>query len=117
MSEAPQALFDGQLDLDPTASVFIDENMGQDQHGPHPRSLPGAASVCAWPSPTGHWKTTTFVAGLTRRGMIAPFVIGGPINRDAFETDVQRVLVPNCAPATSSSWTTCRATKGRGHAN
>jgi hypothetical protein len=36
--------------------------------------------------PHGHWKTTTFVAGLTRRGMIAPFVIGGPINRVAFET-------------------------------
>lgn len=25
--------------------------------------------------PHGHWKTTTFVAGLTTRGMIAPFVI------------------------------------------
>lgn len=44
--------------------------------------------------PHGHWKTTTIVAGLTRRGMVAPFVIGGPINRDAFETYVARVLVP-----------------------
>ena len=35
--------------------------------------------------PHGHWKTTTFVAGLTTRGMIAPFALGGPINRDAFE--------------------------------
>ena len=35
--------------------------------------------------PHGHWKTTTFVAGLTTRGMIAPFVLGGPINRNAFE--------------------------------
>ncbi len=48
--------------------------------------------------PHGHWKTTTFVAGLTRRGMIAPFVIGGPINRDAFETYVARVLVPELRP-------------------
>ena len=48
--------------------------------------------------PHGHWKTTTFVAGLTRRGMTAPFVIGGPINRDAFETYVQRVLVPELRP-------------------
>jgi transposase len=44
--------------------------------------------------PHGHWKTTTFVAGLTLRGMIAPFVLNGPINRDAFEAYVGQVLVP-----------------------
>ena len=44
--------------------------------------------------PHGHWKTTTLVAGLTTRGMVAPFVLGGPINRAAFETYVERVLVP-----------------------
>lgn len=48
--------------------------------------------------PHGHWKTTTFVAGLTTRGMIAPFVIDGAINRDAFETYVAKVLVPELAP-------------------
>jgi transposase len=45
--------------------------------------------------PHGHWKTTTFVAGLTLRGMIAPFVLDGPINREAFETYVEKVLVPD----------------------
>ena len=44
--------------------------------------------------PHGHWKTTTFVAGLTTRGVVAPFVLDGPINRNAFETYVERVLVP-----------------------
>jgi len=44
--------------------------------------------------PYGHWKTTTFVAGLTTRGMVAPFVLDGPINRDAFETYLAKVLVP-----------------------
>jgi transposase len=48
--------------------------------------------------PHGHWKTTTFVAGLTLRGMIAPCVLSGPINRDAFETYVERVLVPELRP-------------------
>jgi transposase len=48
--------------------------------------------------PHGHWKTTTFVAGLTTRGMIAPFVLGGPIDRDAFETYVEKVLVPQLRP-------------------
>ena len=36
--------------------------------------------------PRGHWKTTTFVGGLRASGMVAPFVIDGPINRAAFET-------------------------------
>ena len=44
--------------------------------------------------PHGHWKTTTFVGGLTLRGFIAPFVLDGPINRVAFETYVEKVLAP-----------------------
>ena len=48
--------------------------------------------------PHGHWKTTTFVAGLARRGTVAPFVIDGPIDRDAFEACVGKVLVPELRP-------------------
>jgi transposase len=48
--------------------------------------------------PHGHWKTTTFVGALTLRGFIAPFVLDGPINRDAFETYVAKVLVPELRP-------------------
>lgn len=48
--------------------------------------------------PHGHWKTTTFLAGLTVRGMVAPFVLDGPINRDAFEAYVECVLVPDLRP-------------------
>jgi len=44
--------------------------------------------------PFGHWKTTTFVAGLRRTGMVAPWVLDGPMNGDAFTTYVTRVLVP-----------------------
>ena len=48
--------------------------------------------------PHGHWKTTTFVAGLRRTGMVAPMVLDGPINRDAFHTYVEQVLVPELNP-------------------
>ncbi len=48
--------------------------------------------------PHGHWLTTTFVAGLCTRGIIAPFVLDGPINHDAFETYVEKVLVPTLQP-------------------
>ena len=44
--------------------------------------------------PHGHWKTTTFVAGLRLDGIAAPMVLDGPINRDAFQAYVDQVLVP-----------------------
>jgi len=48
--------------------------------------------------PHGHWKTTTFVAGLTRRGLIAPMLLDGPINGRAFQAYVAQVLVPELQP-------------------
>ena len=48
--------------------------------------------------PHGRWKTTTFVAGLRASGMVAPFVLDGPINRAAFEAYVEKVLVPELRP-------------------
>ena len=59
------------------------------RHGRCPRGERLRVSV-----PHGHWKTTTFVGALTLRGFIAPFVIDGPINRNAFETYMAKVLVP-----------------------
>jgi len=44
--------------------------------------------------PHGHWKTTTFVAGLRRTGLTAPFVLDGPINGLWFQAYVEQVLVP-----------------------
>jgi transposase len=44
--------------------------------------------------PHGHWKTTTFVAGLRLSGMVAPMVLDGPINGQAFQAYVDQVLVP-----------------------
>ena len=48
--------------------------------------------------PQGHWKTTTFVAGLRVSGIMVPFVLDGPINRNAFETYVEKVLVRELLP-------------------
>ncbi|MBI0436215.1 transposase, partial [Roseomonas sp. KE0001] len=46
----------------------------------------------------GHWKTTTFVAGLRNSGMVAPMVLDGPINGELFLTYVEQVLVPELRP-------------------
>ena len=48
--------------------------------------------------PHGHWKTTTFVAGLRLDGIAAPMVLDGPSNRDAFQAYVDQVLVPELTP-------------------
>jgi transposase len=48
--------------------------------------------------PHGHWKTTTFVAGLRYNGIAAPMVLDGPINRHAFQAYVDQVLVPELRP-------------------
>lgn len=92
-----RAWFDGQLDLDPARLVFIDEtwastNMAR-RYGRCPRGERLRGGI-----PHGHWKTTTFVAGLRRNGITAPFVLDGPINRIAFETYVEKVLVPELRP-------------------
>jgi transposase len=85
--------FDGQLDLDPERLVFIDEtwattNMSR-KYGRAPRGERLRAGV-----PHGHWKTTTFVAGLRTEGLVAPMVLDGPINGVAFQAYVDQVLVP-----------------------
>ena len=91
------AWFEGQLDLDPERLVFIDEtwastNMAR-RHGRCRRGQRLRAGV-----PHGHWKTTTFVAGLRRTGMVAPMVLDGPINAQAFHAYVDQVLVPELKP-------------------
>ena len=48
--------------------------------------------------PHGHWKTTTFLAGLRLSGMIAPLVFDGPINAAAFLAYVEQILVPELSP-------------------
>jgi len=74
--------------------VFIDEtwastNMAR-THGRAPRGERLRAAI-----PHGHWKTTTFVAGLRNSGLVAPMVLDGPINGELFQVYVEQVLVPD----------------------
>ena len=48
--------------------------------------------------PHGHWRATTFVAGLRLDGLDAPMLIDGAMNGDAFLAYVQRVLAPTLRP-------------------
>jgi len=51
--------------------------------------LRGRAAV-----PHGHWKTTTFTAGLRLGSLSAPMRLDGPMDGDAFRAYVTHVLVP-----------------------
>jgi len=53
---------------------------------------------CRAAVPHGHWKTTTFTAGLTANGLIAPWLLDGAMDGDAFRTYVSDVLVPELSP-------------------
>lgn len=53
---------------------------------------------CRAAVPHGHWKTTTFTAGLRLDGMVAPWLLDGPMDGEAFLVYVRRVLVPTLVP-------------------
>ena len=52
-----------------------------------------ASGSSAW----GHWKTTTFTCGLRCDGLVAPWVLEGPMTGEAFRVYIEKVLVPTLA--------------------
>ena len=79
--------------LDPAHLVFIDEtavttNMVR-LNGWNPR---GERLVSD--APMGHWETVTFIAGLRQTGVVAPMMIKGSMNGEAFLAYIEQCLVP-----------------------
>ena len=83
--------------MNPQRLVFVDEtgaatNMARRYgRGPRGKRVDG-------PVPHGHWKTTTFVGGLTSRGFIAPYVTDGAMNGTLFKAWVEQMLAPALRP-------------------
>ena len=73
--------------------MFIDETGASTKlarlRGRAPRGERCRAAV-----PHGHWKTTTFTAGLRIDGLAAPWLLDGAMDGEAFLIYVRRVLVP-----------------------
>lgn len=109
-----QTWFDSQIDLDPTRLVFIDETWASTAMTRKSGCAP-AGERLRMGVPHGHWKTTTFVAGLRANGIVAPFVLVAPMNRRRFEAYVKQVWCRTSPPGTSSSWTTCPVTRDPRH--
>ena len=93
VAAAREVWFEGQLDLDPERLVFIDETSASTKmarlYGRCARGQRLRSSL-----PHGHWKTTTFVAGLRLSGFTAPMVLDGPMTGPWFVAYVEQVLAP-----------------------
>jgi transposase len=79
--------------LDPAHLIFIDEtavstNMVR-PNGWSPRGERLVGHV-----PMAHWKTMTFIAGFRQTGIVAPMVIKGAMNGEAFLAYIEQCLVP-----------------------
>lgn len=97
MKAAREAWFEGQIDLDPRRLIFIDET-GASTKMARLRGRAPKGERCRAAVPHGHWKTTTFTAGLRLDGMVAPMVLDGAMNGVAFLAYVEQVLVPELRP-------------------
>ena len=97
MAAARETWFAVQPDLDPEKLIFLDETGLNTKmarlRGRCPKGERLFASI-----PHGHWRTTTFVAGLRLSGIDAPMVIDGPMNGEAFLAYVEQILVPSLRP-------------------
>jgi transposase len=83
--------------LKPETLVFLDETWAKTNmtrtRGRTPRGIRLVDYV-----PHGHWKTTTFLAGLRLKGLTAPLVVDGPINGEIFLAYIQQHLAPSLKP-------------------
>jgi transposase len=79
--------------LDSTRLVFIDETaVSTNMVRPNGWNTRGERLV--GDVPMGHWQTLTFIAGFRQTGIVAPMVIKGAMNGEAFLAYVEQCLVP-----------------------
>jgi transposase len=94
VAEARQRWKVGQASLDAKRLVFVDETgTSTKMVRTHGRCRRGRRLIGK--APCGHWKTTTFTAGLRCDGLVAPWVLEGPMNGEAFLVYVDKVLAPS----------------------
>lgn len=83
--------------LDVNNLVFIDET-GASTNMTRLRGRAPVGERCVSPVPHGHWKTTTFIAGLRVGEVTAPMVLDGPMDGEAFLVYVRDFLCPTLKP-------------------
>ena len=97
MKAAREDWVDGQGDLDAEHLIFIDES-GLSTKMARLRGWAPKGERCRAAIPHGHWKTVTFVGGLTLTGFVAPMLLDGPMDGECFLAWVEQMLTPTLRP-------------------
>jgi len=97
VAEARQKWKAEQTSLDLNKLVFIDET-GTNTKMVRTRGRCRRGQRLIGKTPWGHWKTTTFVAGLRCNEISAPCVFDGAMNGHVFRAYVEKVLIPVLKP-------------------
>src|SRR6516165_3184016 len=79
--------------LDTTRLVFIDETAVTTNMVRLNGWSPCGERLVA-DAPMGHWETVTFIAGLRQTGIVAPMLIKGAMNGEAFLAYIEQCLAP-----------------------
>jgi transposase len=88
-----------KMQAHPDPLVFIDEtSVKTSLTRLRGRSLPGKRLEMT--APFGAWGTQTFIAGLTHDSLIAPWMIKGAIDREAFAAYIRQLLAPELRAGT-----------------
>ena len=97
MKAARENWVNGQHDLAPEHLIFIDES-GLSTKMARLRGWAPKGERCRAAIPHGHWKTVTFVGGLTLTGFVAPMLLDGPMDGECFLAWVEQMLAPTLRP-------------------
>lgn len=95
--QARQDWAQAQSGLDPDRLVFLDETWAGTNMAPT-RGRSPVGRRCLGYVPCKHWQATTLVCALRSEGVMAPWVIDGPINGEIFRVWVEQVLAPALQP-------------------
>ena len=97
MKAAREAWLKTQPGLDPDRLIFIDES-GLSTKMARLRGWARKGERCRAAIPHGHWKTITFLGGITLKGFIAPMLLDGPMDGEAFLAWCEQSLGPALKP-------------------
>lgn len=106
--QAERAAFEEKMaQEDPAHLVFVDETGATTSMTRTYGRAPAGERVAA--SAPGSWENTTFIVALRQSGVVAPFAFSGATDQLAFETYVEKVLVPTLQPGDVVIWDNLRA--------
>lgn len=108
--QAERAAFEAKMaEVDPAHLVFVDETGATTSMTRTHGRAPAGERVTA--SAPGSWQNMTFIVGLRQSGVVAPFAFGGATDQPAFETYVEKVLLPTLQPGDVVIWDNLSAHK------